>query len=232
MQERGRILIVDDDPALLRVASYNLEQEGYEVLTAPDGQAGLKAVFEYRPDLVILDVMLPRLDGFETCRRIRELTNVPILMLTARQQEEDIIHGLELGADDYLVKPFVIGVLIARVKALLRRAQLPPIEEPALTYQDDWLRIDLPTRIVEVNGKRVSLSATEFKLLALLLKNAGRILEFNQILTHVWGPEYRDEISYVRVYISHLRQKIEPDPESPTYIQTERQVGYRFVRAN
>lgn len=233
MQERGRILIVDDDPVLLRVASYNLEQEGYEVFTAPDGQAGLRAVFEHRPDLVILDVMMPRLDGFETCRRIRELTNVPILMLTARQQDEDIIRGLELGADDYLVKPFVIGVLIARVKALLRRAQLPPTDtEPAITYQDDWLRVDLPTRIVEVNGKRVSLSATEFKLLALLLKNAGRVLEFNQILAHVWGPEYRDEISYVRVYISHLRQKIEPDPESPTYIQTERQVGYRFMRAN
>ncbi len=231
-EPKAVILIVDDEAALIQAAATHLERQGYKVLSAYDGHAGLRVVFEERPDLVLLDVVMPRLDGFETCRRIRELSDVPIIMLTGRKDEEDIVKGFEVGADDYILKPFKPGELSARISAVLRRVQAPGGggEESAITYQDDWLRIDLPGRLVEVNGQRVRLSATEFKLLALLLKNAGRVLESATILTHVWGPEYRDEVAYVRVYISHLRQKIEADPSKPVYVMTERQVGYYFAR--
>lgn len=226
-----RILIVDDDAALARVAARNLENEGFATLTASDGQEGLRLVFEQRPNLVLLDIMMPGLDGYEICRRIREATDVPIVMLTARNREEDIIRGLELGADDYIVKPFRAGEFLARVRAALRRGQLNLAGVDALQdYEDGWLNINIPTRTVIVQGQPASLSATEFNLLALLLQNWGRIVESDEILRSVWGPEYLDEIAYVRVYISHLRQKIEPDPAQPTYIQTERQVGYRFIR--
>ncbi|NDJ52357.1 MAG: response regulator transcription factor [Chloroflexi bacterium] len=233
MSEAGRILIIDDDAALLHLMDYNLQQEGYDVQTAVNGRDGLRAVFEKRPDLVILDVMMPAMDGFETCQRIRELTDVPIIMVTARHQEEDIVRGLELGADDYIIKPFRLSELNARVRAAMRRAQMAPVgTETPVSYQDNWLYINLPERIVEVNKERISLSATEFNLLSLLLRNAGRVLEFNDILAQVWGSEYVNEIAYVRVYVSHLRQKLEPDASNPIYIQTERQVGYRFVPAN
>lgn len=225
------VLVVDDEPALVEVAAQHLILEGYDILKAYDGQAGLRVVFDERPDVVVLDVMMPVMGGFETCRRIRELSDVPIIILTARGGETDIVKGFEVGADDYIIKPFKPGELTARVGAVLRRAQMPPVGQgPSLTYQDDWLRLDLPSRLVEVQGKRLRLSATEFRLLTLLVKNAGRVLESDTILTNVWGPEYRDEVAYVRVYISHLRRKLEPDPANPTYIQTERQIGYFFAR--
>jgi two-component system KDP operon response regulator KdpE len=190
-------------------------------------------VYDQRPDLVILDVRMPKMDGWETCRRIRELTDVPIIMLTALDEETDQIKGLEIGADDYIPKPYKMGVLLARVRALLRRVQYAPSPESEVepVYNDGYLLIDLERRIVEVNGELLKLSAIEFRLLTILYQNAGRILETEQILSHVWGPQYEGEITYVRVYIYHLRQKIEPDPNEPTYIQTERQIGYRFTFA-
>jgi len=226
------ILIVDDEPGLVQAAAMHLQQAGYEVLWAYDGHTGLRVVFDKRPDLVILDVMMPRMNGFDVCQRIREMSDVPIIMLTARGSQEEIIRGFQLGADDYMVKPFKPGELTARIGAVLRRAQSAQadLSTAGLQYRDERLYIDISSRLVEVCGERLRLSATEFKLLSLLLQNAGRVLESNTILTQVWGPEYRDEVAYVRVYISHLRQKIEVDPSAPEYILTERQVGYYFVR--
>lgn len=228
--DTARVLLIDDDEMLLNMASHALEEEGYEVLTAQSSQDGLRKVFQERPHLVILDIVLPEeVDGFEICRRIREMTDVPIIMLTSRDDEEDVVRGLELGADDYVIKPFKPRELRARVKAALRRTNFPLAEDQSLVYEDDWLSIDIARRKIEVDGEPIRLSATEFDLLALLLKHADHVLESTTILRQVWGPEYSSEIAYVRVYISHLRQKIERDPANPEYILTERQIGYRFV---
>ncbi len=230
--EEKKVLVVDDDPALLPLIEYTFAREGYEVLTACDGKEALKEFFAHKPDLVILDIMMPRMDGWETCRRIREVSDVPILMLTARGQDEDIVRGLEYGADDYLTKPFSIKVLLAHARAVLRRAALPPVEyaEPT-TYADDFLTIDLKERRVTVGGEPVKLTPTEYRLLAYLVQNAGQVLTFTQILQNVWGWEYQDDLDYVRVYVWHLRQKLEQDPKNPRYIQTELGVGYRFEKA-
>jgi len=230
--EEKKVLVVDDDPALLPLIEYTFAREGYEVLTACDGKEALKEFFAHKPDLVILDIMMPRMDGWETCRRIREVSDVPIVMLTARGQDEDIVRGLEYGADDYLTKPFSIKVLLAHARAVLRRAALPPVEyaEPT-TYADDFLTIDLKERRVTVGGEPVKLTPTEYRLLAYLVQNAGQVLTFTQILQNVWGWEYQDDLDYVRVYVWHLRQKLEQDPKNPRYIQTELGVGYRFEKA-
>ncbi len=230
--EQKRVLVVDDDPALLPLIEYTFAREGYEVLTACDGKEALREFFAHKPDLVILDIMMPRMDGWETCRRIREVSDAPIVMLTARGQDEDIVRGLEYGADDYLTKPFSIKVLLAHARAVLRRAALPPAEyaEPT-TYADDFLTIDLKERRVTVGGEQVKLTATEYRLLAYLVQNAGQVLTFTQILQNVWGWEYQDDLDYVRVYVWHLRQKLEQDPKNPRYIQTEIGVGYRFEKA-
>jgi two-component system KDP operon response regulator KdpE len=230
--EEKRVLVVDDDPALLPLIEYTFAREGYEVLTACDGKEALKEFFAHKPDLVILDIMMPRMDGWETCRRIREVSDVPIVMLTARGQDEDIVRGLEYGADDYLTKPFSIKVLLAHARAVLRRAALPPVEyaEPT-TYADDFLTIDLKERRITVGGEQVKLTPTEYRLLAYLVQNAGQVLTFTQILQNVWGWEYQDDLDYVRVYVWHLRQKLEQDPKNPKYIQTEIGVGYRFEKA-
>lgn len=226
-----RILIVDDEPSLARVAAHALEKAGFQTVIAHDGEAGLQAVFDEEPDLILLDIMMPGPDGYEVCQRIRDVTDVPIIMLTALKREDQIIRGLELGADDYIVKPLRTGEFVARVKAALRRVDLSlPGETSSLEYyEDNWLTINIPHHLVKVDGKPVNLSATEFNLLALLLRRAGQVVTFEDILKYVWGPEYLDEIAYVRVYVSHVRRKIEPDSENPTYIQTERQIGYRFV---
>jgi DNA-binding response OmpR family regulator len=230
--EEKRVLVVDDDPALLPLIEYTFAREGYEVVTACDGKEALREFFAHKPDLVILDIMMPRMDGWEACRRIREVSDVPIVMLTARGQDEDIVRGLEYGADDYLTKPFSIKVLLAHARAVLRRAALPAVEyaEPT-TYADDFLTIDLKERRVTVEGDQVKLTPTEYRLLAYLVQNAGQVLTFTQILQNVWGWEYQDDLDYVRVYVWHLRQKIEQDPKNPKYIQTEIGVGYRFEKA-
>ncbi|HJX37066.1 MAG TPA: response regulator transcription factor [Anaerolineae bacterium] len=229
--QNEKVLVVDDDPALLPLIEYTFAREGYQVSAASDGKEALRSFFADRPHLVILDIMMPRMDGWETCRRIREVSEVPIIMLTAKGQDEDIIRGLEYGADDYLTKPFSIKVLLARARAVLRRAALPPVErDKPVVYADDYLSVDLGERRVTVEGETVKLTPTEYRLLAYLVENAGQVLTFQQILQSVWGWEYQDDLDYVRVYVWHLRQKLERDPKNPRYVQTEMGVGYRFER--
>ena len=231
-----KILVIDDEPAFVRLVNQTLTHKGYEVLTAGDGQEALRLVFANKPDLVLLDVVMPKMDGWQTCSRIREVTDVPIVMLTGKQKSEaDIVRGLDYGADDYLIKPVGSRELAARVKAILRRAELSPspdIKREKLTYGDTYLTVDIAERRVLVNGERVRLTPTEFKLFALLLENAGRVLTHKQVLEKVWGWEYIDDIDYVRIYIWHLRQKIEPNPAHPRYIIAEPGVGYYFQKSS
>lgn len=225
----NKILIVDDDPMLSELIGYNLESEGYAIVRAQDGQEGLAKFKTEQPDLVILDVSMPKLNGWEVCERIRAVSDTPVMMLTAQGREEDIVRGLDLGADDYLTKPFQVRVLLARIRAALRRAHLSPEPEPEVTYADDYLVINLADRRVTVDGKITKLTPTEYKLLAFLVENKGRILTFRQILENVWGFEYIDDIDYLRVYIWHLRKKIERDSKNPVYLLNELSTGYRFV---
>ena len=222
-----RILVIDDNPKLLRGLQDILEGVGYQVITAGGGREAMCLVYAEHLDLIILDVMMPELDGWQVCQRVREMSDVPIIMLTAKAEREDIVKGLNLGADDYIVKPFSVEELLARVRAILRRARtdLTPSEEG---YSDDYLSINLDDRRVLVNGELVSLTPTEYKLLALLVKNNGRVLEFRHILESIWGPEYVDETDYVRTYVWHLRRKLEPDPKNPRYMVSELSTGYRF----
>ena len=228
-----KILVVDDEPTFVRLVGKTLTHEGYEMLTAGDGQEALRLMFAHRPDLVLLDVVMPKMDGWQTCNRIREMSDVPIVILTGQQKSEaDIVRGLDYGADEYLIKPVGSRELVARVRAILRRAELPPSSgaKKELTYSDAFLTVDITERKVIVNGERVRLTPTEFKLFALLLENAGRVLTHKQLLEKVWGWEYVDDIDHVRIYIWHIRQKIEPDPAHPRYILAEPGVGYYFQK--
>ena len=229
-----KILAIDDDAAFLRLVNQVLSQQGYEVFKASNGQEALRLLFTEKPDIVLLDVVMRKMDGWQTCTRIREISDVPIIMITGKQKaEEDIVRGLDYGADEYLLKPVGNRELVARVRAVLRRADLPSSTEVKreVTYADDFLTVDIAERKVTVKGERVKLTPREFRLLALLVENAGRILTHKQILEKVWGWEYTDDLDYVRIYISHLRQKIEPDPVLPRYIITEPGVGYYFQKA-
>lgn len=223
-----KVLVVDDDPNLAELVSYNLAAEGYKTVLAHDGQDGLRKFHAERPILVILDVTMPKLNGFEVCQRIREMSDVPVIMLTAQGREEDVIRGLDLGADDYVTKPFQINEFLARVRATMRRSRMEPSALDAVAYADEYLTIDLDERRVTVGGDLVKLTPTEYKLLALLVRNKGRVLEFRQILEKVWGFEYIDDIDYLRVYIWHLRRKLEPDSKNPIYLLNELNTGYRF----
>jgi two-component system KDP operon response regulator KdpE len=230
-----KILVIDDDSSFLRLVEQVLTQKGYELLKASDGREGLRLLFAHKPDLVLLDVVMPKMDGWQTCTRIRDISDVPIIMLTGKHiAEEDIVRGLDYGADDYLLKPVGNRELVARVRAALRRAELPAMSETreAITYSDGYLTVDVGQRKVMVNGERVKLSPREFRLFALLVENAGRILTHQQLLERVWGWEYIDDLDYVRIYISHLRQKIEPELSLPKYIITELGVGYYFQKSN
>ena len=229
-----KILVVDDDAALVRLFDQILTEKGYEVLKASNGQEALRLFFAHKPDLVLLDIVMPEMDGWQTCSRIRDLSDVPIILLTGQQKDEDdIVRGLDYGADDYLLKPVGGKELLARVRAILRRAELPPVldVEKRVAYSDDYLAADIAERKVMVNGKRVKLTPIEFRLLALLVENAGHILTHQQLLEKVWGWEYADDLDYVRIYISHLRRKIEPESTTPRYILTEPGVGYYFQKA-
>lgn len=231
MPEIEKILIVDDDPALLRLAEYNLQQNGYETLTARDGKAGLRQLFEHKPDLVILDINMPGMDGWTTCQRIREVSDVPIVMLTSQAQTDDVIKGLEMGADDYIVKPFDLRELVARIQATLRRMEVKkPLVRDDIEYSDGFLTINLGERRVMHDGEPVKLTKTEFDLLAQLLLEAPRVATYRSLLENVWGFEYIDDIDYLRVYIWHLRNKIEADSKNPVYILNEQGVGYRFEK--
>jgi len=231
---KKKILVVDDEPTFVRLVSKTLTHKGYEVLTAGDGREALRLVFAHRPDLVLLDMVMPRMDGWQTCSRIRDMSDMPIVILTGRQKSEaDIVRGLDYGADDYLIKPIGSRELVARVQAIMRRAELPPSLETTkeITYSDAFLTVNITERKILVNGKRVRLTPTEFRLFALLLENAGRVLAHRQLLERVWGWEYADDVDHVRIYIWHLRQKIEPEPAHPKYIISEPGVGYYFQKA-
>ncbi len=223
------ILIVDDEARMRRFMQMNLDLEGYRVIEAGNGLEAIDRVRDDLPDLVLLDVMMPELDGFEALRYIRETSTVPVIMLTVRSDESDKIKGLELGADDYVTKPFSPRELAGRIKAVLRRTQMDAPAEKSRLEIDDYLQIDFNRRQVFVDGQEVKLRPTEYRLLYHLVNNAGYTLTHATILAKVWGHEYRDESQYVRLYITYLRQKIEPNPSQPKYILTERGVGYRFV---
>ncbi|HEY7850061.1 MAG TPA: response regulator transcription factor [Ktedonobacterales bacterium] len=222
------VLVVDDEPRLVDVVRLNLEMEGYRVITAANGYEALERLKAGLPDLVALDVMMPDMDGFETLARIRDVSNVPVLMLTVRAEESDRIRGLEIGADDYLTKPYSPRELVTRIKALLRRSFTPSQARKTRIVVDDDLTIDFGKHEVLVRGRKVTLRPTEYRLLYHLVNNAGRLMTHETLLSKVWGPEYRDEGHYLRLYITYLRQKLERDPAHPRYILTERGVGYRF----
>ena len=229
-RERKRVLVVDDEPRMIGFIRMNLELEGFQVIEARNGIEALKAVRTQLPDVVLLDVMMPQMDGFETLRLLREFSAVPVIMLTAKSEEDDIVYGLELGADDYVTKPFGPRELSSRLRAVLRRAEMPAATpDQAILKIDDRLSVDFNRREVIVNGERTKLRPTEYRLLYHLIENAGWTVTHEQLLAKVWGYEYRDETHYVRLYVNYLREKIEEDPSNPRYILTERGVGYRFV---
>jgi DNA-binding response OmpR family regulator len=228
-KNRG-ILVVDDEERMARFIRLNLEHDGFLVTEAYRGMKAIQAVRTDLPDLIILDVMMPDIDGFEVLKIIREVSSVPVIMLTAKGEEDDRVRGLELGADDYISKPFSPRELVSRVKAVLRRTEAAgTASRSELIEVDDRLKIDFGRREVWVNNELVKLRPTEYRLLYHLVQNAGWVVTYDQLLSKVWGYEYRDEPHYVRLYINYLRQKLEEDPANPKYILTERGVGYRFV---
>lgn len=228
MTRKLSVLLVDDDPQLIRLVRANLEPD-YRVLSAADGASALGILEQEVPDLVILDIMLPGMDGYALCQRVREISSVPIIMLTAKVEDVDKVKGLKLGADDYITKPFNVQELLARVEAVLRRAgsQAEPNAPRIFTRGD--VSVDFLRRMVTVSGREVPLTLTEYKLLSELVTNAGRIMMHRELLTRVWGLEYQEESEYLRAYIRHLRQKIEPDPHQPKYILSKPGIGYVFV---
>lgn len=222
------VLVIDDEKPLRDFVRINLEVRGYNVTVASNGLDGLAIFQSQHIDLVILDIMMPNLDGLETTRRIRQISIVPIIILTALGEESDKIKAFDLGADDYLTKPFGIGELLGRVKSVLRRARWSEAipEQESLTCNE--ITADLVRHRITVSNKEIDLTPTEFNLLVYLMRNAGKTLSHRAILQNVWGPEYGDEAEYLRVYMGKLRQKVEQDPLQPKYIQTERGIGYRF----
>ena len=224
-----RILVVDDEERMVRFIRLNLEHDGFLVEEAYDSQQAMNKLRETLPDLILLDVMLPDIDGFELLRMLRENHDVPVIMLTAKGEEDDRVRGLELGADDYVTKPFSPRELVSRVKAVLRRTDTSRGQSSGIIEVDDRLKINFDRREVWVEGELVKLRPTEYRLLYHLVQNAGWVISHDQILAKVWGYEYRDEPHYVRLYVNYLRQKLEEDPSNPKYILTERGVGYRFV---
>ena len=223
------ILVVDDEERMARFIRLNLEHDGFQVVEAYKGLQAMQVLRDSMPDLVLLDVMLPDVEGFEVLKMIREINSVPVIMLTAKGEEDDRVKGLELGADDYVTKPFSPRELVSRVRAVLRRVESSSISSKDMIEVDDRLKIDFGRREVWLDNELVKLRPTEYRLLYHLVQNAGWVLTYDQILTKVWGYEYRDEPHYVRLYINYLRQKLERDSSNPEYILTERGVGYRFV---
>lgn len=222
------VLVVDDEPAIVRLARARLQADNLAVVTASNGPEALDLLDRERPDLVILDVMMPEMDGFETLRRIRQHSAVPIIMLTARASDPDKLRGFEYGADDYLTKPFNPDELAARVQALLRRsAGVVASANSVLTYTN--VTIDLDRRMVTVKGEEVRLSRTEWELLSQLASNAGKVMLHGELLSRIWGPEFRDEVHYLRTWVSRIRAKIDPDSGDDPLIQTFPGIGYRMV---
>jgi DNA-binding response OmpR family regulator len=224
-----KILVVDDEERMARFIRLNLEHDGFQVVEAYKGMQAVQVLRDQMPDAVLLDVMLPDIDGFEVLQLIREVSSVPVIMLTAKGEEDDRVKGLELGADDYVTKPFSPRELVSRVRAVLRRTETTGLGGKEVIEVDEHLKLDFSRREVWLDNKLVKLRPTEYRLLYHLVQNAGWVLTYDQILSKVWGYEYRDEPHYVRLYVNYLRQKLEKDPANPKYILTERGVGYRFV---
>lgn len=227
--EKKRILVVDDDPAILRLLSTNLKARGYEVVTATDGEEALDAVQKQFIDLIILDIMMPKLDGVQVCRRVREWSDIPIIILSARGDEHDKVNCLELGADDYLTKPFGIAELMARINTAFRHRGDATVAPAQSSFTTDGLEINFAKRRVTVKGKEITLTPTEFSLLQQLAVNSDKVLTHSMLLHSVWGTEYSSEKEYLRVFVGRLRRKLEPDPKKPRYIHTVPGVGYHLA---
>jgi len=225
-----RILIIEDDHSLANLIRWQLEREAFDAQTATRAADGLALVSEWHPDLVLLDIMMPEMDGWTVCQRIREISDVPVIFITALGAEKDVVRGLQLGADGYIVKPFGTKELVARIQALLRRRQ--PHHPREHTYVNGRLFVNLDTHQVTLNGNDVELTPIEFKLLACLVEQEGRVLSHRFLLNQVWGPDYEDDRQYLKLYIWYLRQKIEDDPTDPKLILTQRGVGYRLAHAS
>ncbi len=226
--KKTAILVVDDDPTYVQLVRANLQVSGYQVLTAADGLSALDIVEKKKPDLVILDVMMPRLNGIETCRRIREFSLVPVIMLTARGELAQKVEGFEVGADDYMTKPFGAPELLARVRAVLRRSAADTRNLPRTIFDDGDLVVDTAHNQVFLNGEDVRLTRTEYGVLSHLVANRGFVVPQDELLTRVWGAEYRGDREILKVCISRLRKKIETDPHNPRYVQTKQGIGYIF----
>lgn len=226
---KTRILVVDDELSIIKFLRANLETKGYEVLTAMDGAEALQTIERELPDLIILDIMMPRIDGFEVCRRLREWSSIPIIMLSARADEMDKVKCLEIGADDYITKPFSAGELIARVGAVLRRAEKTSTAPTPSAFTLGDLKINFAQRQIAVGSKEVKLTPTEYNLLQEMALNAGKVLTHTHLLNKVWGPEYREEREYLHVFVGRLRTKLELDPTNPRYILTVPGVGYQLA---
>ena len=225
-----KILVIDDEDDIRMLLEARLQRAGYNVVTAPDGLEGMRLFYSARPDLVILDIAMPVMDGWQVLERLREVSNVPVLMLTAAAQERDKVKGLKAGADDYITKPFSSEELLARVEAALRRSTVGLEEAESNVYHDSETAIDFPRHEVVVRGEKIDLSPTEFRLLAVLTRHAGQVLSQDQLLDHVWGSEYAESMDVVRLYIGYLRRKIERDPGKPELVETVRGFGYRYRR--
>ena len=230
MPRKATILVVDDEPHVLKLVKANLESSGFKVLAAMDGQAAISTVESDLPDLVILDIMLPKMDGYAVCSRIREFSSVPVIMLTARSAQVDLVHGFEVGADDYLTKPFNVTELLMRVQAVLRRSKWPEETMARQSFRAGPIEIDFAQHRVTVDGQAVKLTPTEYRLLSYLASNANRVIVHRELLRAVWGPEYGDETEYLRVYMRYLRQKLEPDPSDPVYLLTQPGAGYMLYQ--
>lgn len=224
----NKILVVDDNQELLKVMRMLLSENGYEVYTALNGRTGLMFVEDHEPDLVILDLSMPGVDGWEVCRKIRAKSTVPIIILTAAHvTDEDTVKGLDLGANDYIIKPFKNNVLLARIRNAIRWSHP---EGEGVDYEDDRLSINLELRQVFLDGELLKLTRKEFDILAVLVRAAPRIVSHRELFDKVWGSQYEYDVNYVRIFIGHLRKKVEPDATDPMYVQNERGVGYRFVK--
>ncbi|GAB4474971.1 MAG: response regulator transcription factor [Anaerolineae bacterium] len=223
-----KILIIDDEDTTVKLLSILLEHKGFEVIKAYRADDGLRKAYRTHPDLVLLDIMMPDMDGWEVCRRLRELSDVPIIFLTAKTDTKDIVKGLEMGADDYIIKPYDNEELVARVRAHLRRAPKQAVQEE-LVFDGGRFRINLLNREVTVDGEQRHLTPKEFALLSVLARNAGRVITRKELVTEAWGGEYADAIDSLKLYIHYLRKKVERDATRPEYILTSRGVGYRFA---
>jgi len=228
MAKKTKILVVDDEPKIRMFIRANLEARGYEVYLATDGVEAVEMAARVLPDVIVLDVNMPGMDGIEACRQIREWTNTPIIILSVREDEKDKVRALDEGADDYITKPFGIEELLARIRVALRHTTSVTPDAPVLTIGD--LEVDLSKHLVKRRGQIVQLTRTEYELLAYLVSNCGKLLTHRELLHNVWGSEYGEEIEYVRTFITQLRRKIEDDPSNPRFIVTEPRIGYRFVK--